>query len=186
MPCRDVYNRVVADHVVAKGRHRSCVLVRPLEIHALTVYAIDVHRSAAEVLAQLILSKARLFARSSVVELGCGSGLAGVMCSKFAKCVLFTDANADAIELAAGNAALNQPKSELPEAAVASLVMPSPPCDTIPAEASSCSISSSVLRWGVDDDAVVAAHGVFDFVVASEVLYVHWVCLCCCCCMSST
>jgi hypothetical protein len=38
-----------------------------------------------------------------------------------------------------------------------------------------CLVESTVLTWGVDEAAVVAAKGPFHFVVASEVLYIHWV-----------
>lgn len=41
-----------------------------------------------------------------------------------------------------------------------------------------CVVSVDVLRWGEDDTAFVATHGTFHAVIASEVLYIHWVRYC--------
>lgn len=84
-------------------------------------------------------------------------GVAGVAACQYAREVLFTDA-VDAVAALALNNALANGAVRRGDV-----------------DAASCVASSCVLRWGVDDAEVAAAHGTFDIVLASEVLYVHWV-----------
>ena len=58
-------------------------------------------------LGQLLCRRRQYFADARVVELGCGAGLAGVVASRFARYVLFTDGNPNVLPLATTNAVLN-------------------------------------------------------------------------------
>ena len=85
------------------------------------------------------------------------------MSSKFASKVVFTDGAPEVTPLAVENAVAN------------GAVVDS---DSV-LETERCIVSGEQLRWGVDEAAVLAKHGKFDIVVASEVLYFHWVGACC-------
>jgi predicted nicotinamide N-methyase len=62
---------------------------------------------APQVLGSVVVRRHHEFSGRRVVELGCGAGLAGVVASRFAAQVVFTDGNAECLPLALLNAVAN-------------------------------------------------------------------------------
>jgi predicted nicotinamide N-methyase len=154
--------------------------------------------AASGVLGSLVHARRACFLGARVAELGCGSGLAGVVAAAYAASVLFTDGNPEcltlAVENAVANGAVQTDRGPVGDsgAALAHPYAPVPDLGALPdshadavAEpgggvvsqapaAAPCTVGGAVLEWGEGEASVVAQWGVQDLVIASECLYLHW------------